>query len=300
MPPESCDHASRVTATLPLVLGGRGLRSATRTSQSAFLASWADCLHMVHQRHAPVAELLVRGPFVARFGPGTPTSSKLGRIRDRRHQERVATRGCLSCGTGVSRLCGVPQFDRRRESPREISEWEWCRHCSVHCSEAPLGPHLFPVVSLAFVPPPSTLPSPRTALVPVRPLHVYGHHRAACARAGVLTRRGFALESAAARVCREAGARMTTNVMVRDLDLGVMNVQDTRRLEVIPDGLPLRGGAQLAVDTTIVSALHCDGTSQQGAANVDGVRLLAARRRKERTYPDLVTPQPLSFGRPCQ
>ena len=29
--------------------------------------------------------------------------------------------------------------------------------------------------------------------------------------------RAFALESAAARVCREAGARVTTNVMVRGL-----------------------------------------------------------------------------------
>ena len=38
-----------------------------------------------------------------------------------------------------------------------------------------------------------------------RPLDSRGHHRAACSVAGVLGRRGFALESAAARVCREAG-----------------------------------------------------------------------------------------------
>ena len=36
-----------------------------------------------------------------------------------------------------------------------------------------------------------------------RPLDVFGHHRAACARAGVLGRRGFAVESAGARICRE-------------------------------------------------------------------------------------------------
>ena len=36
-----------------------------------------------------------------------------------------------------------------------------------------------------------------------RPLDVRGHHRSACGRAGVLGRRGFPLESAAARVCRE-------------------------------------------------------------------------------------------------
>ena len=56
----------------------------------------------------------------------------------------------------------------------------------------------------------------------------------------VLGRRVFALESAEARVCREAGARVTTNVMVRDLDLLPMNHVVARRLEVVADGLPTR------------------------------------------------------------
>ena len=56
---------------------------------------------------------------------------------------------------------------------------------------------------------------------------------------------GFALESAAARVCREAGGRVTTNVMVRDLDLPVLDATDSRQLEVVVDGLPL-------FDTTLV------------------------------------------------
>ena len=37
---------------------------------------------------------------------------------------------------------------------------------------------------------------------------------------------------------------------VRELDLGVLDHLDDRRLEVIPDGLPLFGRVQLAVDTT--------------------------------------------------
>ena len=49
-----------------------------------------------------------------------------------------------------------------------------------------------------------------------QPLDSCGHHRAACAQAGVLGRRGWALESVVARVCREAGGRVTTNVMLRD------------------------------------------------------------------------------------
>ena len=40
-----------------------------------------------------------------------------------------------------------------------------------------------------------------------RPLDAFGHDRAACARAGVLGRRGFAVESAGARICREAGGQ---------------------------------------------------------------------------------------------
>ena len=124
-------------------------------------------------------------------------------------------------------------------------------------------------------------------------LDVFGHHRAVCARAGVLSKRGLALESATARISREAGGRVTTNVWVRDLDLegpGPGQV-DARRLEVAVDGLPLFAGAQLAIDATIVSTLRGDGTARRGAAEVDGVALTAARRRMERRCPELVGPR---------
>ena len=43
-------------------------------------------------------------------------------------------------------------------------------------------------------------------------------------------------------------------MFVRDLDLDVPNAaRDGRRLEVVADGLPLFGGVQLAIDTTLVS-----------------------------------------------
>ena len=105
---------------------------------------------------------------------------------------------------------------------------------------------------------------------------------------GVLGRRGFALESAAARVCREAGGRVRTNVLVRELDLHPgQNRLDARRLEVVVDGLELFNGAQLAVDTTLVSALRADGTVSRKGATVGGEALRRARARKERTYPEL-------------
>ena len=114
-----------------------------------------------------------------------------------------------------------------------------------------------------------------------------GHHRAACPHAGVLGRRGFPLESAAARVCREAGGRVTTNVRVQDLDLPPRAGADNRRLEVVADGLPLFHGAQLAIDTTMVSPVRMDGSARRQCATTDGAAMAQARVRKEHTYPEL-------------
>ena len=68
-------------------------------------------------------------------------------------------------------------------------------------------------------------------------------------------------------------------------------MHDCRRLEVVAKGLPLFGGAQLALDTTLVSALHCDGSARPHAADVDGVALSPRRWRKELTYPELEGPR---------
>ena len=55
--------------------------------------------------------------------------------------------------------------------------------------------------------------------------------------AGVLGRRRWVLENVAARVCREAGDRVRSNLAVRDMDLGAFNQLDGRRLEILVDGL---------------------------------------------------------------
>ena len=83
----------------------------------------------------------------------------------------------------------------------------------------------------ALAPPPSAA----SPLLPVWPTtRLLWPPRAACAQAGVLGRRGWALGSVVARISREVGGRVTTNVMLRDLD-----VADGRKLEVVADGLPL-------------------------------------------------------------
>ena len=75
-----------------------------------------------------------------------------------------------------------------------------------------------------------------------RTLDSLGDHRAACAQSGLLRRaRGGPLERAAGRICREAGARVTTNTRLVDLNLEHIDRQDDRKIKVIANGLPLWG-----------------------------------------------------------
>ena len=155
----------------------------------------------------------------------------------------------------------------QRTSSCQATEWTWSR-CLLTSPSSP-SPGLSHLCSgVLSTSPPTSSSSVRTHL---HSIDSYGHHRAACSRTGVLGRRGFALESAAARVCREAGGRVAANLFVRNMDLGLPRARDNKRLEVVVDGLPLYGGAQLAVDTTLVSALNGDGEPWRGAADHDGV-----------------------------
>ena len=47
---DESDAIAKQTATLPLSMGGLGLRSAVRTSVPAHWASWGDCLGMINAR----------------------------------------------------------------------------------------------------------------------------------------------------------------------------------------------------------------------------------------------------------
>ena len=82
-------------------------------------------------------------------------------------------------------------------------------------------------------------------------------------------------------LCREAGARVSTNVYVRDLDLPAPNVHDARRLEIIAEGLPIFGGAQFAIDTTLVQLTIVteppDRAPQPGMAQ-QWLRLITGRK----------------------
>ncbi|CAK0891747.1 unnamed protein product [Prorocentrum cordatum] len=114
-----------------------------------------------------------------------------------------------------------------------------------------------------------------------------GDHRAACPRSGRLLKRGAPIERMWARVCREAGGRVRTNVFLRDMNLPGIAANDGRRIEVVANGLPAYHGRQLAIDACVVSPLRATGRPIARRLR-PGLALKRARRRKQTTYPELV------------
>ena len=90
--------------------------------------------------------------------------------------------------------------------------------------------------------------------------------------------------------------KLATNAPERDQDLWVPNVHDGRRWEIVAEGLPMFGGVQLVVDTTLVSPWRGDSSPRRNVGVRDGVALQAARRCKERTYPELVELRARAWG----
>ena len=115
-----------------------------------------------------------------------------------------------------------------------------------------------------------------------------GDHRAACSTAGVLQARAVPLERMWARVAREAGARVRTHAYLRNLNLVGVSVLDNRKLEVVASGLPVAGGAQVAIDATLVSPLKRNGTARPRAHKEDGAAFKDAAKLKKKTYPELL------------
>ena len=154
-----------------------------------------------------------------------------------------------------------------RSSVRKEAHWQVCRSRVSRLQHIPDSTlSLFGYFSSVAC---GSLPSSARNCRCGLPLDSSGHHHAACAVAGVLQR------------------STTLNVRVQDMDLARPSAFDNRRLEIVADGLSLFHGAQLAVDTTVVSVLRRDGTPHPRCVTTDGAALETARRRKETTYPQL-------------
>ena len=58
---EGAPDLARMLSNLPLSRGGLGLSCAARSTVAAHWSSWADCVHMIKQRHPEVAEIMLTG-----------------------------------------------------------------------------------------------------------------------------------------------------------------------------------------------------------------------------------------------
>ena len=90
-----------------------------------------------------------------------------------------------------------------------------------------------------------------------------------------------------ARACREAGATVRFNTMLRDMNINV-SANDQRSIEVLASGLPLHHGAQVTVDITLRCALRGCSNAHLHTATTNGAVLARARVDKERKYVELL------------
>ena len=252
--PEAVPESAKAAATLPLSSGGLGCRSSVRLRHAAHWASWADSIKMIGERHPEVVATILREV------DGNNGSRSIQAINScTQHLEEAG----FVAPDWVQLASGARCFPR-------IVRAGWTRSLSAFCCSAGCASHSLSLRVRACVAVSST-----TWATIARLAQLLGS-----------LDEGVFLWRLLPPICREAGGRVRTNVFLRELDLGVGGVLD-RRLEVVVNGLPLFNGAQLAVDTTLVSPIRRDGTPRPRAHEVNGIALKHARRHKETTYPEL-------------
>ena len=301
-------------------MGGLGLCSAPRTALAASWASWADTLPMLQARNPRLAASVLLHLSASSAPQTSPFSEVSASAATLRHE------GFVNLPTWNEILAGVrPDIPNQVMEPREPGEWlhGWQFYAAAARDTHFRSNSLFPRISGAhrallrsqsgpcsgrvFTCSPTssefsfTASHYRTLLLrrlrlPIsfinrqcsysRNLDALGDHRAACPISGFLRRRAIPLEVAAARVCREAGARVSQNVFLRDMNVPGIDPADGRQIEVVANGLPTYGGVQLAIDTTLVSPLTRDGLPHPNTEHTNGARLETALQRKIDKYPE--------------
>ena len=302
-------ETAQARAQLALRHGGLGLRSAARHAPAAY---WADSLRAIARRDAAHAHELIAALEADCAAPPALETLRLARSSLQAIGFEPPDWAQLLQGEAPSQPDEDGSLDLTRGWQRPASQAVDDFAHRAHLREADsasaalllsqAGPHAARVFVARPTLPEFSLASPIFRVLLLRRLRLplpltaarcrcqarqdpFGDHRAACPRSGVLRARAGPLERAAARVCREAGATVALNVLVRDLNLDPVR-QDDRRIEVIANGLPLWGGAQVAVDTTLVSPLTAAGAPRRVRGQTAGAALQAARRAKERSYPE--------------
>ena len=244
-------------------MGGLGLGSAVQERHAAYWASWADTLRALGAHHPGTLADLVR-PLLDVSAANTPPSARAAEqaAQHLRSQGFDAPPWASLLERDEAAAAPRSQWEGGLSRPG----WQHTAGASLHtraletlfadldpASRALLLSQGGEAAGCAFTATPS---SPDTAVpdaeyrvlllrrlrlpLPLAPEHCacggllddLGDHRSACAQVGALARRAGPLERAAARICKEAGARVATNVALRDLNLDVP-AADGRRIEVV-------------------------------------------------------------------
>ena len=305
------------TAHLPLSHGGLGLTCASTLANPAFWSSWADSLPVL-QNQLPqyAAQLLAHlqqpSPAIPSIQAATGAAQALQEHGWTPPSWAELTQGIYpdpaATNTEEEEAPRTRGWQQQATTPVHTAMYNELQAAIPPASQALLQSQAGPFASRAFTTIPYStefeypshlfrilllrrlrlhLPLSARSCRCRRPVDPLGDHRAACAQSGVLRARGGPLERAAARICREGGARVTTNTRLADLNIHNLSRVDDRRIEVIANGLPMWGGSQLAVDTTLVSPLTRSGEPRSRGGTYAGAALQDARRNKERAYPEL-------------
>ena len=315
--PQEVEVAHNI-ASLPMRLGGLGLRSAQRMAPAAYWASWADALHMIDQRLPVVAanvahKLTVEeelGGCLEELRNAAAHLDRDGFIgRPQWHDLRMGIRPGATHGAEPGEWPHGWQYYASSSSEHSFRK-NVVLNQSCAADQAHLRSHSGPGASEAL----SVCPSKPEFCIEAKKgsFELWSWRDSDChcrsqklsANAGsswtdkagtellVLvpddSKRGqWAPERALARVCREVGATVRCNARLRDMNV-VVAAHDDRAIEVLATGLPLFFGAQLAVDITLRCALAADGTAHPGAARVDGAVCTRAREDEETKYSELL------------
>ena len=316
----SSDSTAKSVSTMPARLGGLGLRSAARTAQAAYWASWMDALPVLAAKCPDLAASAVRDL----SHEDGPSAACLQEANDARNQ--LITLGTQGVPTWAEAVAG-PEPPQRSNSEDDDDDFDrgWQSYAtSAHETNfaesvvKPIcdGPRRALMLSqggsggawLRAIPSEAVFQM-RAARFQValrrrlrwalplaqgicrgrsckRQLDQKGDHAASCAISGLLKLRSRPFEKVWVRILREAGIRIRENVLLRDTGVEV-DPADRRNIEIVATGLPMEHGIPVAVDATMVSPLHADGSIYDRADSVPGIALHRARRAKAETYPEL-------------
>ena len=310
LPADDLPATTTRIAQLALNQGGLGLRGAHNHTAAAYWASWQDAAPILRSKAPQVFGLLSQQLCTGNLG--LPTMQSLQHVTAFLSNLGLQAPPCTQCAEPPQQSPAEPA-DHTRGWQRTAStttdqaiqaelraSLDPASQAMLDSQPGPLAAKIFTILptspGLTFEPCHFRVLLHRRLRLPLaytaatcrcrQPLGPLGDHRAACPRSGALRTRASGMERAAARICREAGATVSTNVLVRDLNTHTTQ-HDDRRIEVIANGLPLWNGCQLAVDTTLVSPLTAAGQPRRHQGSTAAAALRIARRAKARTYPEL-------------